>query len=73
MRGGHRNWEIQLLNHLQLVGIINDERLIKLRIVVPEAIRPHQLQQLHRAHAGVDRMKQLARRHIWWPAINVHH
>lgn len=53
---------------------INDGCLLKhadeIRIVVPSTIRPHLLHQLHRAHVGVDRMKQLARRYIWWPRIN---
>ena len=40
------------------------------RMVIPKAIRPQLLQQLHRAHVGTDRMKQLACRYIWWPNIN---
>ena len=40
------------------------------RIALPSAIRHLLLLQLHRAHVGADRMKKLARRYIWLPAID---
>ena len=39
------------------------------RIVVPKAIREQLLSELHKAHVGMERMKKLARRFIWWPGI----
>ena len=39
------------------------------RVVVPEQLRNDILDLLHTSHWGVTRMKELARRHVWWPKI----
>lgn len=36
------------------------------RLVVPEAIKLNVLNQLHMAHLGIRRMKQLARRYFYF-------
>lgn len=39
-------------------------------IVIPENLRIHILNSLHRAHFGIARTKARARRFVWWPGIN---
>ena len=40
------------------------------RAVIPESMRQEILKILHTAHFGVGRMKQTARRYVWWPNIS---
>ena len=40
------------------------------RVIIPKAGRVEVLQELHEAHPGTTRMKQLARMFVWWPAMD---
>ena len=40
------------------------------RIIIPQSLRSVVLDQLHKCHPGMVRMKQLARMYCWWPSIN---
>ena len=40
------------------------------RVVLPQALRPTIMQELHRGHPGIVRMKQLARTSCWWPGLD---
>ena len=40
------------------------------RVVIPEALKENVLQELHRTHVGIVKMKQLARRHCFWKNID---
>ncbi|XP_057329775.1 uncharacterized protein K02A2.6-like [Microplitis mediator] len=40
------------------------------RMVVPKSLRKYLLEELHSAHAGIVRMKAMARSHVWWPNID---
>jgi len=40
------------------------------RVVIPQKWRQKLLQELHRDHPGVCKMKAIARSYIWWPGLN---
>ena len=40
------------------------------RVVVPAKLHKKVLEELHRGHPGVIRMKALARSHVWWPELD---
>jgi len=39
------------------------------RVVIPSKLKQHVLELLHTSHWGMVRMKELARKHVWWPGI----
>ena len=39
------------------------------RVVVPVSFQQQVLDMLHSAHWGIVRMKQMARRYVWWPSL----
>ena len=40
------------------------------RVVMPKCLQGQVLQLLHESHWSITRMKQMARRYVWWPNIN---
>ena len=41
-----------------------------IRVIIPKAGQFEVLQELHEAHPGATRMKELARMFVWWPAMD---
>lgn len=40
------------------------------RVVIPEKLRSRCLNQLHRGHPGIQRMKAIARSYVYWPKLD---
>lgn len=40
------------------------------RVVIPSSLQNYVLQELHHTHTGTTKMKQLARRYVYWSAID---
>lgn len=41
-----------------------------IRTIIPSKFRINILEELHKSHPGMVRMKALARNHVWWPQID---
>ncbi|XP_020296688.1 uncharacterized protein K02A2.6-like [Pseudomyrmex gracilis] len=55
------------LDHL---SIIDDTLLLRDRIVIPQSMQSSILTLLHNGHPGIRRMKQLARKYVYWPKLS---
>jgi len=51
-------------------NIVLLQRETNSRVVVPKALQPTVLETLHSSHWGVVKVKQLARRYVWWVSLN---
>ena len=40
------------------------------RVIIPFSLREQVLQELHHSHFGINRLKSIARSHVWWPGLD---
>ncbi|XP_053699347.1 uncharacterized protein K02A2.6-like [Sabethes cyaneus] len=56
--------------HRDALSVVKDCVMMSNRLVVPENLRKRIMKQLHRGHPGMERMKAVARSHVYWPGID---
>lgn len=52
------------------LSVRNDCILWGIRVVIPKSLRDRVLEELHLAHPGIVRMKEIMRSYVWWPNID---
>ncbi|XP_055918537.1 uncharacterized protein K02A2.6-like [Eupeodes corollae] len=61
---------VPFYNRRDGLAVIDGCLMFNDRIVIPFCLRKRILRQLHRGHPGMERMKTIARGHVYWPRID---
>lgn len=65
---------VPFYNQKKSLCIVDDMLLLQrqgsTRVVIPSSLRDEVLRMLHEGHWGSTRIKQMARRYVWWPKVN---
>ena len=65
-----RNWSLIYKNHCHEFTIKGHCLLWGIRVVFPAKLQAKVLHELHSGHAGMSRMKSLARSYLRWPKVD---
>ncbi|VDP94335.1 unnamed protein product [Echinostoma caproni] len=61
----------QIFAHREELSVRSDGVLCRAdRLVIPPPLRETVLEELHKGHMGVEKMKPLARQMCWWPELD---
>ncbi|XP_055588819.1 uncharacterized protein K02A2.6-like [Uranotaenia lowii] len=60
----------QFFQRRECLSVVTGCLLYGERLVIPPRFRKRVLQQLHKRHPGVERMRSLARRYVYWPNVD---
>ncbi|XP_065089500.1 uncharacterized protein K02A2.6-like [Ochlerotatus camptorhynchus] len=52
------------------LNVVADFVMYGERLVIPPKFRKRVLQQLHKGHPGVERMRSIARKYVYWPHVD---
>ncbi|XP_036327399.1 uncharacterized protein K02A2.6-like [Rhagoletis pomonella] len=66
----HNNDLIPYFNRRESLSVVDNILLDGERIVIPLTYRNRILKTLHKGHQGQQRMKAIARSHVYWPSID---
>ncbi|XP_062538134.1 uncharacterized protein K02A2.6-like [Armigeres subalbatus] len=58
--------------HRDALSVVKVRVMMSNRLVIPDSFRQRIIKQLHRGHPGMERMKAIARSHVYWPRIDDH-
>ena len=77
LRYTQQGWPSQAPQHLRPYWLRRDELTVErgillwgIRVIVPNKLKVQVLQEIHQGHPGMNKMKQIARGHVWWPKLD---
>ena len=77
LRYTQQGWPSKFPEHLKPYWVRRNELTVGkgilmwgIRVIVPTKLKDQVLQEIHQGHPGINKMKQIARSHVWWPKVD---